>query len=282
MKIYFCTVFCVVFCTVIVFFCIVFCRVIVDFCVVIHYNKQYKVSFIKRIKKGRTMKVITVANRKGGVGKTTTAFNLAHSFARDGKRVCLMDLDGQGNLSVACRSDFLPIADFVNAKTTNIAENLDLISACEDFKYLEKIISDELSPTTFIKTKILPKIDGYDYLILDTSPSNNLINSNGYLISDIFLVVMLLDFFSVRGLASMTKIRDQIKEINPNVELKIVINQYRKNRNLNKKIEPHLESLKDMFTNICIPDKQIIKEDLLARRSSINSVEEYSLLAKAL
>ncbi len=229
------------------------------------------------------MKVITVANRKGGTGKTTTAFNLGHSYAKQGKRVCLLDLDGQGNLSTACKANFLKIKDFANAKTTAVAENLDIIAACSDFRDLEKRIGDTLSPTTFIKTKMLPKIQNYDYLIIDTSPSNNLINSNGYLISDTFLVVILLDFFSVKGLASMRNVLDQIKEINPSVDFKIVINQYRKNRNLNDKIESRVKRLPaNWFTNVRIPDRQQIKEDLLGRRTSIENIKEYGLLAQAL
>ncbi len=228
------------------------------------------------------MRVITIGNRKGGVGKTTTAFNLAHSFAKENKKVCLFDLDGQGNLTGTCRADFLSVDDFVGAKTKPVAENLDIIAACGDFRYLEKIIADELSPTTFIKTEILPKVQGYDYMIVDTGPSYNVINANGYLISDIFLIVMQLDYYSIQGLNAMMDILGQIKKINPKIQCRIVINQYRKNRNLNKKIEPFLESLKDMFTNICIPDKQVIKEDILGRRSSITAVSEYTKLCHIL
>ncbi len=191
-------------------------------------------------------------------------------------------MDGQGNLTGTCRADFLSVEDFVNAKTKSVADNLDIVAACGDFRYLEKIISEELSPTTFLKTEILPKITGYDYLIVDTGPSYNVINANGYLISDTFLIVMQLDYYSIQGLNAMMDILGQIKKINPQIECRIVINQYRKNRNLNKKIEPFLESLKDMFTNVCIPDKQIIKEDILSRRPSISTVTEYKELCYVL
>ncbi len=229
------------------------------------------------------MKVITVANRKGGTGKTTTAFNLAHSLASQDKKVCLLDLDGQGNLSDVCKADFLSVEDFIGASTKPVADNLDIIAACGDFKYLEKMIADEFSPTTFIKTEMLPKIKGYDYLVVDTSPSNNIINSNGYLISDVFLLVMLLDRFSVKGISAMTEVFAQIKKINTTIECKIVVNQYRKNRNLNKKIEPFLSELKEnMFTNIFIPDRQIIRDNILNRKSSIVEIAEYQKLSEIL
>ncbi len=229
------------------------------------------------------MKIITVANRKGGTGKTTTAFNLAHSYASQNSKVCLLDLDGQGNLTDVCRAEFLSIDEFLNAKTTAVSNNLDIVAACGDFRYLEKMISEEFSPTTFIKTEMLPKIQGYDYLVVDTSPSNNIINSNGYLISDTFLLVMLLDRFSVKGISAMTDVFAQIKKVNPTIECKVVVNQYRKNRNLNKKIEPFLEQLKqEMFTNVFIPDRQIIRDNILKCQSSIGEVEEYKELSKIL
>ncbi len=229
------------------------------------------------------MHIITVANRKGGTGKTTTAFNLAHSYAKQNYNVCLLDLDGQGNLTDVCKAEFLSIEEFLKAKTQPVANKLHIIAACGDFRHLEKIISEEFSPTTYLKTEMLPHIQGYDYLIIDTSPSNNIINSNGYLISNTFLLVMLLDRFSVKGITAMTDVFSQIKKINSNIECKIVVNQYRKNRNLNKKIEPFLAELKqDMFSNIFIPDRQAIRDDILNRKCSIDSVVEYDELSKVL
>ncbi len=233
--------------------------------------------------RGGAMKIITVANRKGGTGKTTTAFNLAHSYASQNYKVCLLDLDGQGNLSDICRTHFLSVDDFLKAKISTVTNNLDIIAACGDFRYLEKMINDEFSPTTFLKTEMLPRIEGYDYLIIDTSPSNNIINSNGYLISDTFLLVMLLDRFSVKGISAMTEVFAQIKKINTTIECKIVVNQYRKNRNLNKKIEPFLGELReDMFTNIFIPDRQIIRDNILSCKSSIAEIEQYRQLSEVL
>lgn len=229
------------------------------------------------------MQVITVANRKGGTGKTTTAFNLAHSYASQNYKVCLLDLDGQGNLTDVCRAEFLSIEEFLKAKTRPVTDNLDIIAACGDFRYLEKIISEEFSPTTYLKTEMLPNIEGYDYLVVDTGPSNNIINSNGYLISNTFLLVMLLDRFSVKGISAMTEVFKQIKKVNTSIECKIVVNQYRKNRNLNKKIEPFLGELKEeMFTNVFIPDRQVIRDDILNRKSSIDTVIEYEQLSKVL
>ena len=225
------------------------------------------------------MKVITIANRKGGTGKTTTAFNLAYSKATENKKVLLLDLDSQGNLTKACNKEYIELDDFLNLKVDKVSDNIDLLSACNDFKSLEKIINDNLIPSTYLEKHLIPKIKGYDYLIIDTSPSNNIINTNAYLMCDVFLIVMQLDYFSTLGLSKMLDIVAQVKEVKPNIECKIVVNQYRKRRNLNKSIEKALLNL-DMFTSIFIPDKQVIKDNIAKNKPSIDIVNEYKQLSE--
>ncbi len=227
------------------------------------------------------MKVITVANRKGGTGKTTTAFNIAYSLASFGKRVCLLDLDSQGNLSKTCKADFITTEDFLNAKRVSVASNIDIIAACNSFKELETEINENISPTTVLQRKILPHLTDYDFLIVDTSPAMNVVNSNGFIMSDIFVVVMMLDYYSALGIVNMLKIVNQIKEIRPEIECLIVVNQYRKNRNLNKSIESTLKEI-ESFSNVFIPDRQIIRDNIACHKPSIDSIEEYNILSRQL
>ncbi len=226
------------------------------------------------------MKVITVANRKGGTGKTTTAFNLAYSKADEGKRVLLLDLDSQGNLTKACCADFIGIDDFLSATITNVVENIDIIAAVGDFKLLEKTINDNIIPSTFLENNLLPKISGYDYLIVDTSPAVNIVNTSAFLMSDTLLVVMQLDYFSMLGLSNMLDIVGQVKSVRPNLECKIVVNQYQKKRNLNKSIEQALLSL-DSFTTVFIPNRQIIKDNIAKNKPSIDEIAEYKILSES-
>lgn len=160
-----------------------------------------------------------------------------------------------------------------------VFDNIDILSACNDFKTLEKIINDNLIPSTYLEKHLIPKIKVYDYLIIDTSPSNNIINTNAYLMCDVFLIVMQLDYFSTLGLSKMLDIVAQVKEVKPNIECKIVVNQYRKRRNLNKSIKKALLSL-DMFTSIFIPDKQVIKDNIAKNKHSIDIVNEYRQLSE--
>ncbi len=227
------------------------------------------------------MKVVTIANRKGGTGKTTTVFNLAYSKASEGKKVLLVDLDSQGNLTKACSRAFIDLEDFLNVKSVNVSENIDLLAACKNHRQIEKTMNDTIVPTSFLSKNLLPKISGYDYVLIDTSPAVNIINTNGFLISDMILIVMQLDYFSFVGLSDMFDIVEQVKEHNPNLEYKIVVNQYQKNRNLNKAIEDKIMVL-DNFTSVFIPHRQTIKENIAKHLPSIDSVNEYKILSECL
>ncbi len=227
------------------------------------------------------MKVITVANRKGGTGKTTTAFNLAYSKAKEGYRVLLLDLDSQGNLTKACNKELIDLESFIQASVSNVSENLDILAACNDYQSLEKKINTNMIPSIYLQNRLIPQIKGYDYMIVDTSPTVNIINTNGFLISDMILIVMQLDYFSMLGLSDMFDIVEQIKEFNPNIEYQIVVNQYQKHRNLNKAIEATLAQLDNLKT-VFIPNRQLIKENIAKHKPSIDSISEYKILSECI
>ncbi len=225
------------------------------------------------------MKTITVANRKGGVGKTICSFNLGYSKANSNKKTLLIDMDSQGNLTKACGVDFITVDEFLNVHTENVAPNLDIISAPNNFRELEKIINSELVPTNFLVKNIMPQIKGYDYVIIDTSPSTNILNTNSFLASDMILIIVKLDYFSMLGMSDMYSIIEQVREINPNLEYKVICNQYFKNRTLNTTIENQLKTLEG-YVNIAIPHRQQIMNDILNHKPSIGSIEEFNLISE--
>ncbi len=227
------------------------------------------------------MKIVTIANRKGGTGKTTTTFNLAHSKANQHKKVLLIDLDSQGNLTKACNKNFIEFESFMNAEIQNVAMNLDILPACKNFRQVEKAMNDTIVPTSYLEQELMPKIKGYDYVLVDTSPAVNIVNTNGFLISDMILIVIQLDYFSLLGMEDMYDIINQVKKVKPKLEYKVVVNQYFKNRVLNKSIETNLKTL-DGFTNIFIPHRQQIKQDIATHKPSTDSVAEYKLLSESL
>ncbi|MDX1438259.1 MAG: AAA family ATPase, partial [Anaerolineales bacterium] len=124
---------------------------------------------------------ITIANQKGGVGKTTTAVNLAHGLARQGKRVLLVDLDPQGQCATV-----LGLAPEPGAFNLLVAEEspskvirstdrdkLDVVLGDEKTATAETLMSVQRSPISFVFKKIVsPAVeDNFDYVIVDTPPS---------------------------------------------------------------------------------------------------------------
>ncbi len=224
-------------------------------------------------------KIITIANNKGGVSKTTSSYNLAHYIAQHKQKVLLIDLDSQGNLSHTCNAGFIELDGFLNVQTKNVLENIDILASVNDFDSLEKLIMQKVQYFYFLKNNLLPKIEDYDYVVIDTAPSINVINTNAYVISDTVLIPILLDDYSLFGLSNMLEIIAQIKEVNTSLDTKIFVNGFTKNRVYNKIAMESLESLQT-FSRIYIPQKQSIRDNIAKKVPSLD-VAEYEELCKA-
>lgn len=131
------------------------------------------------------MKTIVIANHKGGCAKTTTALNLTVVLASQGARVLAVDLDPQGNLSVALGADLQELESTrctahrmmldqrgdVPAYLTRARPRLDLIPSCLDHDAETLIEGQPVSRDLLLKTKLTSVRSGYDYYVIDTPPS---------------------------------------------------------------------------------------------------------------
>ena len=122
------------------------------------------------------MKVVTIANRKGGTGKTTAAYNLGFIYALKGNRVCFVDLDSQANLTLLCAKETISLENFKNVEIEGVNKNVDILPATKRFSMLENEINELIDRNVYLKTNILPKFQEYDYLIIDTPPALNILN----------------------------------------------------------------------------------------------------------
>ncbi len=180
--------------------------------------------------KGDIMRKICIINQKGGVGKTTTITNLAFGLESAGKRVLVIDLDPQGNVStcVNARSDkdiYDVLVNNANASlcVKNVITNLDLISSKETLTKAELMLAGESSRETVLKRK-LATISGYDFVLLDCAPSLGLLNQNAMLYADEIFIPTSTDALGVVGLTTMIKAIDKLNEVfNHNAKITCVI-----------------------------------------------------------
>jgi chromosome partitioning protein len=167
--------------------------------------------------RGVIMRTICVINQKGGVGKTTTAINMAAGLSRNDKKVLLVDLDPQGNIdaSLNVKAEY-DIYDALTDKQdvwnciSNVAKNFDVITSKENLVKAEYYLASQENSTMLLKT-ILSKIGNYDYIIIDCPPSLGLLNQNALAFCKEAFIPVSTDYLGYDALKKMDFI---VKEIN--------------------------------------------------------------------
>ena len=179
-------------------------------------------------------RVIAVANQKGGVGKTTTAVNLAAALARTPKRVLLIDLDSQGNATMGSGVDKREVAhstcdvllEEVDVREAIVRgeEAFDLIPGNTDLTAAEIALMDEEGREQRLKRAIDQVRPDYDFIIVDCPPALSLLTLNALTAADSVLVPMQCEYYALEGLTALLQTIDALKQkLNPDLEIEGVL-----------------------------------------------------------
>jgi chromosome partitioning protein len=163
--------------------------------------------------------IIAVTNHKGGTGKTTTALNLGAALAAKKKKVLLVDLDPQGNLTYSlgitavdrdiCRlfTEELNFEDVICQ-----VEGMDVLPATMDLADIELTLQSVPNRTHILKLMLEERCKNYDVVIIDCPPSRSLLTINALCFADCVLVAILLDVLSIQGLMHIMKTIQDVQD----------------------------------------------------------------------
>ena len=193
-----------------------------------------------KLPKPENTRVITISNQKGGVGKTTTAVNLAAALARQGARVLVIDLDPQGNASTALgvehRAETLSVYDVI----VNDLEMAGVVQASPEFGSLfcvpatihlagaeielVSLVAREQRLNRALEQHLKSMDDPYDYVFIDCPPSLGLLTINAFVAAREVLIPIQCEYYALEGLSQLLKNIELIeKHLNPDLAVSTIL-----------------------------------------------------------
>lgn len=202
-------------------------------------------------------RIISIANQKGGVGKTTTAINLGAALAMRGQRVLLVDLDPQGNAStglgvpkeVRGQSTYDLILGDVSPLEIALAtsvDNLSIIPATMDLSSADTELMNSARRVMHLRKALRLRDAPYDYILIDCPPSLNLLTLNAFVASDTVLVPLQAEFFALEGLS----------------QLLLTVREVRSTANADLRLEGIVLTMFDRRNNLCLQVEEDARQNL--------------------
>jgi len=253
-------------------------------------------------KKEGLMRIISIANQKGGCGKTTSAINLSACLAHKGRKVLLIDMDPQGHSAIGLNIDTGELEKTVsdalyhsrgarailNDVTIKVGDNLDIAPSNISLSALEQHLSKVQGRETQLKEAINGLDQNYDYIIIDCPPSLGLLTFNSLMASTEVIVPIEMSLFSLHGISKLLKIIDLVREkTGHEIRIKVVATMYDRRTRISKEI---LEDIKKHFkdsmfitiinTNVKLKEAAGFGKSIVDYDQSATGFSDYMALSK--
>ncbi len=199
-------------------------------------------------------KIVSLANQKGGVGKTTTAINLGASLAACERKVLLVDLDPQANATSGVGHskseeksmypvlvDEMPIHDIIVATEL---PTLYLAPSSVDLVGAEVELRDAIGREHYLRKALEPLSGEYDYILIDSPPSLGLLTINGLTAAHSVVVPMQCEYFALEGISQLMTTIDRVRDaVNPTLEIEgIVLTMFDERMNLSRQVAEEVKN----------------------------------------
>ncbi|MDB2613915.1 AAA family ATPase [Chlamydiales bacterium] len=239
--------------------------------------------------------VICFSNHKGGVGKTCSTCNIGAGLAQLGKKVLMVDLDPQANLTLSlgygnvkvnlynCLTDKAHISDSI----CNVTENLDLVPSSLDLAGAEVELSSEAGRETILKGVLDPVMDKYEFILIDCPPSLSLLTMNAFTVANEVYVPVQAQFLSLVGMDKLTEVIKKVKKrLNNKVDIGgFIITQFDPRMVSHQEVESFVvESFKEKVfktrirNNISLAEAPSQGKDIFRYKSRSNGADDYRSL----
>jgi chromosome partitioning protein len=198
-------------------------------------------------------KVYTLANAKGGCGKSTVALNLAVCFARTGYRTLAVDLDQQGNLSAALGVDLNSLTQTthrllvddraeIEKFLVDVRPRLKLLPNTIDIDADDLLEAKKVNRELLLRRKLRPVLHDFDVVIIDTPPAMRAATLNGLAVADSIVIPVDSSFFALLGLNQLLQVIAAIREAHkPDLVIRALTTMFNRRQNLDKQIRQHVE-----------------------------------------
>lgn len=240
-------------------------------------------------------RIIALVNQKGGVGKTTSTINIGAGLHKAGKRVLMVDLDPQGNLtvSVGIEAHNVPLTVFellkgeCETQEAITVRGYDVLPADIRLSGADMELSGVPGREMLLKEALAQIAGNYDYILIDCPPSLGLITLNGLTAANEIFIPLQAEFLALNGMAQLlTTVKAVQKRLNPQFDITgIVVTLYDSRKNLNKEV---LEKIRQYFPdktfttlirdNIALAEAPSFGQDIYEYKADSKGAEDYKAL----